>query len=88
VESQNSIIMKGLTLVLGGLLTTVSWFIKMEITDVADTLKGIKGDVSDLNKDSILLKQRVDFQIDWMQREIKETKERVVKLEGRFEKRY
>ena len=88
MESQNSIIMKGLTLVLGGLLTTVSWFIKMEITDVAETLKGIKGDVADLNKDSILLKQRVDFQIDWMQREIKETKERVVKLEGRFEKRY
>lgn len=87
METINSLATKVFVLVIGSLFTTVTWFIKMEISEVSQTLKSIKTDVSELNRESLLLKQRVDFQMEWVGKEVSDTKERIMKIETRLERK-
>lgn len=52
------------------LLLTVGWLIQVGITDMSRTLVEIRHDVGELNKDSLLLQQKVDFQLQWMRKEV------------------
>jgi hypothetical protein len=65
---------KGVQFTLGLLLTTVGWFIKVELTRVSDTLQAIQMDVGSLNKDVLLQKQKNDFEIRWVTQEIAQLK--------------
>jgi hypothetical protein len=65
---------KGVQFTLGLLLTTIGWFIKVELTRVSDTLQAIQIDVGSLNRDVLLQKQKNDFEIKWITQEISQLK--------------
>jgi hypothetical protein len=65
---------KGVQFILGLLLTTIGWFIKVELTRVSDTLQAIQMDVGSLNRDVLLQKQKADFEIKWITQEISQLK--------------
>lgn len=73
----NSNFSKLISAILATMMTIIGWFIKVEITEVSETLKTIRVDVSALNRESLLLKQRVDFKIEFMEGEIRELKEQL-----------
>jgi len=66
---------KGVQFILGLLLTTIGWFIKVELTRVSDTLQAIQLDVGSLNRDVLLQKQKNDFEIRWVTQELAQLKE-------------
>jgi predicted nucleic acid-binding Zn-ribbon protein len=57
------IVNQGITLAFSTLFAMIAWFIKVEISEVSDTLKNIKADVEQLNSKSLLLEQRLDMEL-------------------------
>lgn len=65
-------VIKSFAFIFASLLTMVGWMIKTEITSMTVTLKEIKEDVAVLNRDSLLLNQKVDFKLKVMEKEIQD----------------
>ena len=66
----NSILIKVVPIVFGCLLTIVGWFVKIELTQMTSTLQEIKKDVQEMNKETILLKARVEYKIKFVEKDL------------------
>lgn len=51
------------------LMTVIAWFLNDNMKSISTTLIDIKSNVGSLTRDSLLLQQKVDFQLQWVKAE-------------------
>ena len=61
---------KGFSIAIGSLLTVVGWY----LASLNSTVDGLRDKTAEIEKEQLLLKQRVDFKVEWIQREVMEMK--------------
>lgn len=70
-----SIASKLIGVVLGALIAFISWFIKGEMGQIADTLKSIQSDVEIVKKDAALTQQEMKLELKYVRRDIDSIKQ-------------